>query len=225
LFLETLPIKRILNLFLYSFSFIDKFFWSDNNDQKNLSIKENEYKNKFNILFIGRVSKNKFPLYIIDVAKECQKFFKNEYIFNIVGKIDSIYFKKVKSKIRKYKLEKKFFFTGGVSEISLGNYYKQSDIFVNFSHSESFGLTLVEALYSGLPVISTRVGIIFYLEKIGYVKVFENYNYQKMDEDIYLICNNIVNYKCKVPEIKKFIENNLSLNIFVKKLYKEIINF
>jgi glycosyltransferase involved in cell wall biosynthesis len=40
----------------------------------------------------------------------------------------------------------------------LASYYQSADILVNPSYSESFGMSLVEALASETPVIATRVG-------------------------------------------------------------------
>lgn len=53
---------------------------------------------------------------------------------------------------------KRIDFLGTIPYSKLGNLYRNSDILVNPSLSESFGMSLAEAMSFGLPVIATRVG-------------------------------------------------------------------
>ncbi|MFH1154550.1 MAG: glycosyltransferase family 4 protein [Pseudomonadota bacterium] len=49
-------------------------------------------------------------------------------------------------------------FCGSMPHASVVEFYQHSDILINPSLSESFGMSLVEAMASGKPTISTRVG-------------------------------------------------------------------
>jgi glycosyltransferase involved in cell wall biosynthesis len=49
-------------------------------------------------------------------------------------------------------------FAGGRPQSELGDFYQAADILVNPSYSESFGLSLVESLACGRPVVATRGG-------------------------------------------------------------------
>lgn len=49
-------------------------------------------------------------------------------------------------------------FTGAVSQTELPRYYSAADTFVFPSHSESFGLAVLEAMACGTPVVVSRVG-------------------------------------------------------------------
>jgi glycosyltransferase involved in cell wall biosynthesis len=49
-------------------------------------------------------------------------------------------------------------FLGSLSQPELVSYYQSADILVNPSYSESFGMSLVEALASETPVIAAKVG-------------------------------------------------------------------
>jgi len=49
-------------------------------------------------------------------------------------------------------------FVGGVEHHRLVEYYHNADVVVNPSFSESFGMTLAEAMACGVPVIGSRIG-------------------------------------------------------------------
>lgn len=58
-------------------------------------------------------------------------------------------------------------FVGSVDYKDMPEYYKRADIYINVPDFESFGLTIVEAFLSGLPVIATDVGGVGQLVKHG----------------------------------------------------------
>jgi glycosyltransferase involved in cell wall biosynthesis len=55
-------------------------------------------------------------------------------------------------------LGKRIFFEGRIPHRDLGEYYRRAAVLVNPSLSESFGITLVEAMMHRVPVVATRVG-------------------------------------------------------------------
>ena len=55
--------------------------------------------------------------------------------------------------IKKYKLEKKVIFTGAVPWENIQDYYMVADVFTTASHTETQGLTVVEAMAASLPVV------------------------------------------------------------------------
>jgi len=66
---------------------------------------------------------------------------------------------KLQNLARSLGLAEQVVFTGYVAEKELAEYYRVSDLFVMPSrHLEGFGLSTVEAMASGLPVIGTNVG-------------------------------------------------------------------
>jgi glycosyltransferase involved in cell wall biosynthesis len=46
------------------------------------------------------------------------------------------------------------------SSLQLARYYRAADIYVHATHVETFGLTLVEAMASGIPIVATRTAAI-----------------------------------------------------------------
>lgn len=65
--------------------------------------------------------------------------------------------KKLKSKVKSLKLDGAVEFAGWQDE--LASFYKTSNVFLQTSLFEGYGLSLVEAGLSGLPVITTPVGV------------------------------------------------------------------
>lgn len=65
--------------------------------------------------------------------------------------------KKLERLVTKYNLDKNIIFEGWQND--LVSYYKTSNVFISTSFYEGYGLTIVEALVCGCPVISSDVGI------------------------------------------------------------------
>jgi glycosyltransferase involved in cell wall biosynthesis len=55
-------------------------------------------------------------------------------------------------------LKEKVTFTGAIPHAQLLNHYHEADVLINPSLSESFGMSLAEAMASEKPVVATRVG-------------------------------------------------------------------
>ena len=70
--------------------------------------------------------------------------------------------RKLKSLVKKLKLESAVIFAGW--QDNLTSFYKTSNVFIQTSLFEGYGLALVEAGLSGLPVITTPVGIALELQ-------------------------------------------------------------
>ena len=51
-------------------------------------------------------------------------------------------------------------FAGDVPDSDLAGYYRAADLFVlpSIARSEAFGIAMAEAMYCGVPVVSTRLG-------------------------------------------------------------------
>jgi len=114
-------------------------------------------KDKLKLLFVGRLEKRKGLLFLINSLAIYKKIFKEEFILNIVGKGDN---KKHKDVVKKLNLEEEITFQGYLSDEELNNYYRNSDIFIIHSQMEGFGLTILEAIQFGIPIIGTNRGAI-----------------------------------------------------------------
>ncbi len=64
--------------------------------------------------------------------------------------------KKLRAKVAEKGLEKKVIFVGNVGSNLKKDYYAAGDIFIYTSKSETQGMVLTEAMYSGLPIVAVR---------------------------------------------------------------------
>ncbi|MCP5099947.1 MAG: glycosyltransferase family 4 protein [Chloroflexi bacterium] len=55
-------------------------------------------------------------------------------------------------------LQERVHFWGGIAHPEIVDYYRRAGMLVNPSYSESFGMSLIEAMASETPVVVTRVG-------------------------------------------------------------------
>jgi len=124
------------------------------------------------ILYIGRIDWRKgietlikaFPL----VLKKLPKL--NLNIMVVGGKIgkkgdsdDKKEISRLKDIAKELKVEKKVLFLGRKDQKKLSYYYSAADIFVTPPYYEPFGMTSLEAMRCGTPVIASNVGGLSYI--------------------------------------------------------------
>lgn len=120
----------------------------------------NELKKQFGIglddkvmLYIGRVSKEKNIAEILEALP--QYFSTRENIkFVIVGNGPEM--EMLKQIVEKNDLQQKVIFTGPQPWDNIGLFYQLGDVFVSASQSETQGLTYIEAMSAGLPVVAKQ---------------------------------------------------------------------
>lgn len=100
--------------------------------------------------FIGRLGQEKNIVFLLDVVKELKDKLPN-FKFLLVG--DGPDFDEYKKIIKKYDIEDRVVMTGKVPWEEVPYYYHLSHIFLTASHTETQGLTVIEAMASGsVPV-------------------------------------------------------------------------
>jgi 1,2-diacylglycerol 3-alpha-glucosyltransferase len=126
-------------------------FYRENLNQKKLADLKNSLgiKDEKVISFIGRLAKEKS----VEVLLESQAYLSKKYNVKllIVGSgPDLDHFKQM---VKKLKIQDNVIFTGAVPWEEIPYYYAISDIFATASTTETQGLTVIEAMASGLPVV------------------------------------------------------------------------
>ncbi len=100
---------------------------------------------------IGRLAKEKNT---IEVMRMISPLDNDAVKLMIVG--DGPYRERLEEKAKKYPNNNRFNFVGMVAPNEVPKYYRVGDIFVCASTSETQGLTYVEALASGLPILCKK---------------------------------------------------------------------
>lgn len=110
------------------------------------------------ILFVGAIEPRKNILNLIKAFKIIHKNHKRVHLL-LVGRKGEEY-KKVKKEIKRQSLESRVKMLGYVPEVDLKNLYRLASVLVFPSFCEGFGLPLLEAMVSGLPLVTSRTSAI-----------------------------------------------------------------
>lgn len=180
--------------------------------------KIDEINKSFKLLYIGRWEERRNILFIIDLLKQLNERGCDVQLIS-VGTGDKKYVEScieyaedlgISSKIHKIeKIEQKY-----LSEI-----YKRSDIFLLPTKYEIFGMVLLEAMYYGLPVITTRNGG-------SDILIENNYNGIILDSDVELWINkilDIINNYYRYNDMGKNACESIHSNFTWNKVCKEMI--
>lgn len=132
---------------------IDRFYKENINKDKITFLRE-EFKIKKDdmiLLFIGRVASEKSIDFLINNHVQITKKHKNCKLL-IVGSGPDL--EKYQKLAEKNKIKENVIFTGKVPWEEIPVYYNLADIFVTASHTETQGLTVIEAMAASLPVVA-----------------------------------------------------------------------
>jgi glycosyltransferase involved in cell wall biosynthesis len=105
------------------------------------------------VLFAGRITWQKGPDYFVDAAERVAAEMPRVK-FAVAGSGDRM--RAMMQRVARRGLEERFLFTGFLPSEDLDRLYARADVYVMPSASEPFGLTALEALQHGTPVIVSR---------------------------------------------------------------------
>lgn len=100
------------------------------------------------LLYVGRLAKEKNVEEILSCQKRVSRYVTT---LMIVG--DGPYRAEIEEQVKELGLEDSVIFTGMIDPDKVAEYYQAGDFFVSASTSETQGLTYVEALAAGIPLI------------------------------------------------------------------------
>jgi len=118
-----------------------------NSVREKYGIKNNEVL----LLLVTRLTAEKNIEFLFDTVLEILKKNKNARLM-LAG--DGYLLPKLKDKTKKENLQDRIIFPGIVSRKILKNYYAAGDIFICASRSETQGMNVSEAMYSGLSIVA-----------------------------------------------------------------------
>ena len=116
------------------------------------------------VLFLSRMHPKKGVLELVEAIKrvvtggveEWRSKWRVELVYTVNGDFEREYEAKVKAKVKELGLEDQFIFTGPLNDEAKWEAYRRADLFVLPTYSENFGIVVAEALWAGVPVITTK---------------------------------------------------------------------
>ncbi len=151
------PSKDYVDLISRKYSVSDTKIYQVPNgvDRNPIKIPSAKLHTPIRLLYVGRFTKEKnIPLLI----RSLQILLETRHLnieLHLVGEGEEL--KNIKRYIKSLNLENRVLLHGVLQGNKLIEKYKNSDIFVLTSSSESFGLVLLEAMASGLPIVSSNI--------------------------------------------------------------------
>lgn len=119
------------------------------------SIKETKMDNVIEICCVGSVSIRKAQRVVIQALGQLSQDFRSKYHVTIVGDgPDMVYCQEL---VKEINLDEQVTFTGAVPNSTVYKYLAAADIFVLLSQNEGLPISIIEAMRSGLAIISTNV--------------------------------------------------------------------
>ncbi len=132
---------------------LEKFYQEKINKEKVIQLKEklNIKNDDFVILFVGRIASEKSIDFLINNQVELVKKNKNCKLIIVGSGPDS---EELENLSKELKMDKNIIFTGKVPWNEVNLYYNLSNVFTTASHTETQGLTVIEAMAASLPVVA-----------------------------------------------------------------------
>ncbi len=132
---------------------VERFYRENNNQDETKKLKQELgiSDSDFVILFVGRLASEKNVSFLIENQVYLTK--KNNHCkLLIIG--DGPDIELFKGQAKKLGIEKNVLFTGKIPWDKIHQYYQIPNVFVTASHTETQGLTLLEAMAASVPVVA-----------------------------------------------------------------------
>lgn len=172
------------------------------------------------IVFFGRITAKKGLDILIESFYKLSNEFSDLHLI-IAGSDEENYSIKVNEWIMKYKLSEKITFTGLLSGKNKYSVLIDSEIFVLPSYSENFGMSVVEAMLCGIPVvISNGVGI-FNEVNNNDAGIVTDVSVDSVFSGIKELLQNEVKRKKYINQAKIFVREYYDQKLIAKKLIKQ----
>ena len=133
------------------------------NVPKNFSRVEHVERVERRVLFVSRMHPKKGVMELVEAWGKVAsggvgewRSWKVELVYTVNGDFEREYEAKVKARVKELGLEDRFIFTGALNDEEKWEAYARADLFVLPTHSENFGIVVAEALWAGVPVITTK---------------------------------------------------------------------
>lgn len=132
----------------------NNFRLQNRENNSKLPVKKN---NKFQLLYVGKIEERRNVYFLIEVFRKLLQIYPDIQL-SIVGDGENKYKEAFLNSINKELKEQTILYRQKATQAELADIYKASDVFLFTTNYDIFGMVLLEAMYFGLPVISTLNG-------------------------------------------------------------------
>jgi len=172
---------------------------------------------KFTILTVGRISKSKNLLILVKSAILLQQKLSKQVDLIIVGEPylpeDKAYLRTLQKYIQEKNAGDRIEFVGKVYHEQIADYYKKADVFLNASDTGGVDKAVLEAMASGVPVITSNIAFKNILPNNC---LFEN-------NDLDGLMEGLSNYKeIDTKSLRAIVINNHNLKNTIKKIISNL---
>ena len=179
-------------------------------------------KDSFKLIFLGRISKEKNIETLINIMPKIVSENNNIQLIIVGDGPDRL---ELEERVRYLDLQDNVIFTNRIPNDKVPIYYKAADLFISPSKTETQGLTILEAMAAGVPVLvydDTNIKGIVLHKKTGLL-FKEN---DELLDNIKFALNNKEEIQSYAKEAFKIAEDFSSANFAkkVERIYKELIN-
>ena len=116
------------------------------------------------VLFVSRMHPKKGVMELVEAWHKLMvsdqslvvSAWRCELVYTVSGDYEKEYEAKVMARVKGLGLEEQFAFTGALNDDEKWKAYARADLFVLPTYSENFGIVVAEALWAGVPVITTK---------------------------------------------------------------------
>jgi glycosyltransferase involved in cell wall biosynthesis len=170
-------------------------------------------KKSFDFINVALLDKNKNQKMLIQAFA---RVFKSHPSIKLTIVGDGIEYNSLQEFIKEKGMQSQISLYGKAHRKTVKTLLQKSDAFVLSSTYETFGVVLIEAMSSGLPVVSTKCGgpqSIIKSDKLG---LLCDLNEESLSKNLIALYNSRHNYKAN--EIRQFVQDNFSQKAICNKL-------
>ncbi|HOJ88681.1 MAG TPA: glycosyltransferase family 4 protein [Pseudothermotoga sp.] len=176
------------------------------------------------LLFVGRLAKEKNVVFVIQVLKA---LLEKKYDLHLIIVGDGPERASLKQLATELGVESSVTFTGYMPRKVLANYYRQADLFVFASESETQGLVVLESLAAGTPVVAVaKMGIADVLVDGQGALLVEESLLSKFTEKVERLLSDASLYETMAKVGKEYVVKNWSIDakaLLLQEVYKKAI--
>lgn len=157
------------------------------------------------LLYVGSLERRRNPLFLVDILRALP----DDYVLVIVG--EGKMQEAVGDKIKSLNLQGRCIMLGKQSQKSLPPIFEMSDAFLLASNYEIYGMVILEAMYFGLPVVSSCTAGSETLIKNGFNGyVINDFSAEEWAACIRQTCEDRNLHDTMSKNCKEYINNNLT---------------